>query len=267
MITPESPSPSIRVSALRHRYGSKEVLTGVDLTIPAGTVFGYIGPNGAGKSTTVKILTGLLPGWEGAVEVCGHDVRRSPLEVKARIGYVPENAILYEQLTVGELLELVGRLHRVPTDLAERRIREILGGFGLEERLGTRIQALSKGLRQKVLITSALLHDPELIFLDEPLSGLDVDSARLVKDLIRGLADSGRTVFYCSHDMDVVEKVCDRIAIVSEGRIIADGAPRELTEAAEQGDLEAVFSLLTRGKDAARDTRARVERILGSLAP
>ena len=265
--TPNDPhAPLVRITDLRHRYTSKEVLGGIDLTVSPGVVFGYIGPNGAGKSTTVKILTGLLRGWSGQVEVCGHDVRVDPLAVKQRIGYVPENAILYEQLTVRELLELVGRLHRIPDDLREARAAGILSGFELESRLDARIQALSKGMRQKVLITSALLHDPTLIFLDEPLSGLDVDSARLVKELIRALADRGRTIFYCSHNMDVVERVCDRIAIISEGRIIADGTYDELSEAGKRGTLENVFAVLTRGEDAARDVASRVERIVGSLS-
>ncbi len=256
----------MRISGLRHRYTSKEVLGGIDLELGAGLVFGYIGPNGAGKSTTVKILTGLLGGFSGEVEVCGFDVRRDPLAVKARIGYVPENAILYEQLTVEEFLELVGRLHQLPDELRRQRAEEILEGFELASRLGSRIGALSKGMRQKLLITSALLHDPRVLFLDEPLTGLDVESARLVKDLIRGLADRGRAIFYCSHNMDVVERVCDRIAIISDGRIVADGSYDELSEAGKRGTLEKVFSVLTRGDDGARDTEARVARIIGALA-
>ena len=257
--------PIVRIAELRHRYTSTEVLAGIDLELAAGLVFGYIGPNGAGKSTTVKILTGLLGGFRGRVEVCGHDVAQNPLAVKSRIGYVPENAILYEQLTIREFLELVGRLHRLPPDLLDERAHGILTGFELATRIDSRIQSLSKGMRQKVLITAALIHDPPLLFLDEPLSGLDVDAARLVKELIRALADRGRTIFYCSHNMDVVERVCDRIAIIQNGSIVADGTYDELSEAGERGTLENVFALLTRGEDAARDVEVRVGQIVGSL--
>ena len=258
--------PMVRIRDLRHRYGAKDVLSGIDLELEEGLVFGYIGPNGAGKSTTVKILTGLLGGFRGSVEVCGFNVSVDPLEVKSRIGYVPENAHLYEQLTIGEFLELVGRLHRLPDEVARERAIGILTGFELATRLDSRIQTLSKGMRQKVLITAALLPDPPLIFLDEPLSGLDVDAARLVKELIRALADRGRTIFYCSHNMDVVEQVCDRIVILRDGEIVADGTYEELSEAGERGSLESVFALLTRGEDAERAVAERVDTIVSALA-
>ena len=258
-------TPMVRIRDLRHRYGSKDVLSGIDLELGEGLVFGYIGPNGAGKSTTVKILTGLLSGFRGTVEVCGYNVAVEPIEVKSRIGYVPENAHLYEQLTIGEFLELVGRLHRMPDALARDRALGILTGFELASRLDSRIQTLSKGMRQKVLITAALLPDPPLIFLDEPLSGLDVDASRLVKELIRALADRGRTIFYCSHNMDVVEQVCDRIVILREGQVVADGTYEELSKESERGSLESVFALLTRGEDADREVETRVETIVSAL--
>lgn len=266
-LPPDAPAPLVRIAGLRHRYTKEEVLAGIDLELGPGLVFGYIGPNGAGKSTTVKILTGLLGGFSGEASVCGHDVRRDPLAVKSRIGYVPENAVLYEQLTVEEFLELVGRLHRIAPEVRSPRIEGILEGFELDGRLGSRIASLSKGMRQKVLLTAALLHDPPLLFLDEPLTGLDVDAARLVKELIRGLADRGRTIFYCSHNMDVVERVCDRIAIIAGGRIVADGTFDELSRAGERGTLENVFAEITRGEEAARDVGRRVETILGTLGP
>jgi ABC-2 type transport system ATP-binding protein len=193
--------------------------------------------------------------------VAGHDVRAAPLEVKARIGYVPENAALYDALSVREFLLLVGRLHSLPDAVTLARTTELLAAFDLSARPGSRLGSLSKGMRQKVLICSALLHDPQVIFLDEPLSGLDVASTILVKTLIRTLADRGRTVFYCSHMMDVVERVCDRIVILSEGRVVADGTFEELSAARSGGSLESIFAELT----GAGGEEALAQRVVAAL--
>ena len=238
-------SPAISMVALRKAYGSKQVLDGLDLEVQAGQVVGYIGPNGAGKSTTLRILTGLLEDYEGQARVDGLDVGVDALEVKRRIGYVPENAQLYDALSMAEHLQLVSRLHGLPDDLGEHRARALMDAFGLGERMLSRIGSLSKGQRQKVLIASALIHDPKVLFLDEPLSGLDVASTILIKTVIRELADRGATVFYSSHMMDVVERVCDRIVILSGGRIVADGSYEELSAAREGGSLEVIFAELT----------------------
>jgi ABC-2 type transport system ATP-binding protein len=236
---------ALRLSGLRKRYGDRVVLDGIDLEIPRGTILGYIGPNGAGKSTTVKILCGLLPNFEGEVRVLGLDPRADPVAVKRRIGYVPENAHLFEPLTVAEFLLLVGRLHGLEDRLVKQRAERFLEPFDLSDRLGVRISTLSKGMRQKVLLTSALLHDPELVVLDEPLSGLDVNATILVKELIRLLAEAGKTVFYCSHVMDVVERVCDRIAILDGGKLVALGTFEELQRRQGGGSLEHIFAALT----------------------
>ena len=236
---------AIELRGLRKSFGNRAVLDGIDLSVERGTILGYIGPNGAGKSTTVKILCGLLPSFEGEARVLGLDPRADPLEVKRRIGYVPENAALYELLTVAEFLLLVGRLHRLEDELVKRRATTFLEVFELADRLGARIQTLSKGMRQKVLLTSALLADPEVVFLDEPLSGLDVNATILVKELIRALADAGKTVFYCSHVMDVVERACDRIAILDGGKLVAQGSFEELQAARGGGSLEQIFARLT----------------------
>jgi len=236
---------ALELKGLRKSYGSRAVLDGIDLAVERGTILGYIGPNGAGKSTTVKILCGLLPDYAGEVRVLGLDPRADALAVKRKIGYVPENAILFEQLTVAEFLLLVGRLHALDDALVKRRAERFLELFELTERLGTRISTLSKGMRQKVLLTSALLHDPELVVLDEPLSGLDVNATILVKELIHALAQSGKTVFYCSHVMDVVERVCDRIAILDGGKLVALGTFEELQQAQGGGSLERIFAQLT----------------------
>ncbi len=198
-------APSILIRGLHKSYGKNEVVRGIDLKVDAGQVFGYIGPNGAGKSTTVKILVGMLRSFKGTVEVAGIDVREDPLEVKRRIGYVPESAELYDELTIHEHALLVGRLQGLADQLVTTRVTGILEQFGLGSRLHSRIGSLSKGMRQKVMFTAALLHDPEILFLDEPLSGLDVHSTVLIKELVSALAQEGKTIFYCSHMMDVVE--------------------------------------------------------------
>jgi ABC-2 type transport system ATP-binding protein len=235
----------VEIAGLQKSFSGRRVLDGVDLVVPRGTILGYIGPNGAGKTTTVRILCGLDPAFSGEVRVCGLDPRRDALAVKRRIGYVPENAALYESLTTAEFLLLVGRLHRLDDDVIKARAERFLHVFELLPRLSSRLGTLSKGMRQKVLLTSALMHDPEVVFLDEPLSGLDVSASILVKELLRALARDGRTVFYCSHVMDVVERVCDRIVILHQGKIAAQGDFEELQRARGGGSLEEIFAQLT----------------------
>lgn len=240
---------AIEVEGLGKSFDGKAVLAGVDFAVARGSVFGYIGPNGAGKSTTVKILVGMLQSFQGTARVAGVDVRADPLGVKRRIGYVPENANLYEVLTPFEYLTFAGRLHGLAEQLIQRRALGLLEGFELAGRAHSRIGSLSKGMRQKVLLSAALLHDPDILFLDEPLAGLDVRSVIVIKELIRGFAAAGRTIFYCSHVMDVVERVCDRIAILANGSIAAIGSFEELAARAAETSLEQVFRRLTGGGD------------------
>jgi ABC-2 type transport system ATP-binding protein len=256
---PAASSAAIELRGVRKQYGEKQVLTGIDLVVPRGQVLGYVGPNGAGKSTTVKILVGMLNQFEGSAHVAGFEVRVHPLEVKRRIGYVPEVATLYEALTVFEHLLLVGRMHALPDDRIEARARAMLAAFDLEARLHSPLAGLSKGMRQKVMFTAALLHDPEILFLDEPLSGLDVQSAVLIKELVRGLAAAGKTVFYCSHILDVVERVCDRIVVLRDGGIIADGTFAELAANHRGGTLEQVFLELTAERGASERAATLLE--------
>lgn len=241
--------PAIVVKGLRKRFGGTEVLAGVDFEVLPRQVFGYIGPNGAGKSTTVKILAGMLPGFEGSVRVAGFDPALEPIEVKSRIGYVPENASLYDVLTPTEYLTFAGRLHHLDDAVIARRAERLLVAFELHARAHGRISTLSKGMRQKVLLASALLHRPQILFLDEPLSGLDVQSVIVMKELIKGFAASGGTVFYCSHVMDVVERVCDRIAILKQGAIVAQGSFDELAARTSEASLEQVVRKVTGGGD------------------
>ena len=252
---------TIRCRGLRKSFPGKEVLAGLDFEVQPGTVFGYIGANGAGKTTTVKILTGMLSAFEGEVRVCGLDVREQAREVKARIGYVPESAVLYDGLTALEYVQLIGRLRSLEEDLIEHRAWEMFEVFDLAERAHNRLSTYSKGMKQKVMFCCALLHDPELLFLDEPLSGLDVETTILIKELIRALAARGRTVFYCSHMMDVVERVCDRIVILNAGQIAADGSFAELAERSDEASLEGLFSSVTGGRAADE----RVETLLDAL--
>jgi len=255
-------SNPIEIRGLRKNYGEKRVLDGVDLVVGKGQILGYVGPNGAGKSTTVKILTGLLDGFTGEVRVAGFDPRVDAVEVKRRIGYVPENAVLYESLTIAEFLLFVGRLHNLDDASIQRRADEFLAVFDLAGRLHSRITTLSKGMRQKVLLTAAVLHDPEVLLVDEPLSGLDVNAMILIKEFLRGFADRGRAVFYCSHVMEVVERVCDRIAILHQGKIAAIGTFTELQTRMPGGSLERIFAELT--SDGSSDGGAK--RLLDALS-
>lgn len=237
--------PVISIKHLFKNYGTKPVLKDINLEVYPGQVIGYIGPNGAGKSTTVKILCGLLTDYEGEVRIKGFDLKTQTLDVKKIIGYVPELAELYDVLTPWEYLNFIGALYNLEEQVCIERISRFMNAFGLSANLHQRMDSFSKGMKQKVLFTSGLLHNPDIIILDEPLSGLDANSVIIIKNLISKLAKDGKTVFYCSHMMDVVEKVSDRIVLIDEGRVIANGSFEELKS--QQGDrsLEQIFASLT----------------------
>jgi ABC-2 type transport system ATP-binding protein len=248
--------PIIQITDLYKSFGSSRVLNGINLSVYPGEVIGYIGPNGAGKSTTVKILCGLLGDFKGEVRVGGFSVKDDPLEVKKRIGYVPELAELYDVLTPEEYLMFMADLYGLDRDIASSRIIKILTALGLKHNIRQRMETFSKGMRQKVLLTSGILHNPEIIILDEPLSGLDANSVIIVKELIEKLASSGKTIFYCSHMMDIVEKISDRIVLINNGSIAADGTMESLKSVRGDTSLEKVFSSLTakeEDKNAAAD--------------
>lgn len=240
--------PIIAIRGLRKNYGQKQVLRGIDLDVYPGQIIGYIGPNGAGKSTTVKILIGLLGDFEGEVSILGQDLRKDTLAIKSLVGYVPENAEIYEVLTPMEYLSFVGKLYGMDDALIEERAGRMLQAFGLLENKDQRMDTFSKGMRQKVLITSGLLHDPQIVVLDEPLSGLDANAVIIVKEILSLLKRDGKTIFYCSHMMDVVEKVSDRIVLINEGSIIADGTFEQLRQT-EADTLEKIFANLTGKQD------------------
>ena len=222
----------------------KQVLKNLSLDIYPGQVIGYIGPNGAGKSTTVKILTGLIPDFEGEVIVNGLSMANDPLEIKKLFGYVPENAELYDVLTPMEYLDFIGKLYGMEETVLDERARKLLSAFGLNINADDRMDTFSKGMKQKVLLIAGIIHNPKIIILDEPLSGLDANAVIMVKELIMRLSQEGKTIFYCSHMMDVVEKVSDRIMLINKGEIIADGTFDSLKQ--NHGDtLELIFSKLT----------------------
>ena len=235
----------IQVSGLRKQYEKSVVLRGIDLSINKGELIGYIGPNGAGKSTTIKILCGIIPEFEGDVNVLGMDVKKDSLEIKRKIGYIPENAALYETLTPIEYLLFVGQLYQLPEASIKQKANELLRLFDLDKAKESRMTTFSKGMKQKVLLISGMLHNPEIIFLDEPLSGLDANAVILVKEILTQLKLSGKTIFYSSHIMEVVEKLSDRIIIIGNGQIIANGSFRELNAQAQGGSLEQIFTQLT----------------------
>ncbi len=238
-------SSIIEINNLVKYYGQKQVLYGIQLNILPGQIIGYIGPNGAGKSTTVKILCGLIDDFEGEVKVFGKDFRNNQLEIKKRIGYIPENAALYESLTPLEFMQFVGQMRGIEDDIIRSKAEALMNIFEMKSNLNQRIATFSKGMRQKVMICSALLHNPELIFMDEPLSGLDANSVIMVKEMLIHLAHEGKTIFYSSHLMDVVEKISDRIILIDQGKVIADGAFEELSKLANDENLEKLFTRLT----------------------
>lgn len=240
--------PIITIRNLSKTYGEKVALNNVNLDVFSGQIIGYIGPNGAGKSTTVKILAGIIQDYQGDVHVGGENLAENIIHVKKKIGYIPEITELYDLLTAREYLQFVGKLYHLPDDVIEERSTRMLDSFGILENIDQRIDGFSKGMRQKVLITSGLMHNPQIVIMDEPLSGLDANAVIMVKELLQVLKAEGKTIFYCSHMMDVVERVSDRIVLIDKGNIIADGTIEELR--AESGDsLERIFSKLTQAED------------------
>jgi ABC-2 type transport system ATP-binding protein len=254
----------VKTSALKKQYDGTYVLKGIDIEIQPGQVLGYIGPNGAGKSTTIKIITGIIDDFEGEVEVLGMNVRKDPIEVKRRIGYIPEQAALYEVLTPIEYLRFIGKLYQLSDNLIQTKSWELLRLFNLADKANVRMNAYSKGMKQKVLLISGLMHNPEIIFLDEPLSGLDANAVILVKEILHQLKQNGKTIFYSSHIMDVVEKISDRIIIIDNGKIIADGNFDSLKASAHQGSLENIFKALTVGSIEENATAKEIIDVLKS---
>ena len=247
---------NIEVSALTKKYGDTVAVDNVSFQVRRGEIIGYLGPNGAGKSTTVKMLTGILAPTSGRISIDGLDLVEHSLSIKQRIGYVPESGGLYESLTGFEFLQLAGRLYRLEEEVITHKAREFFRLFDLEAAMDQRLAGYSKGMKQKVLISSALIHNPDLIFFDEPLSGLDANSMLIFKELVRHLAEQGKTIFYCSHVLDVVERLCKRVIIIHQGRIVADAQVDQLKVVTAQKSLEEVFQKLTDAAEVSAVARA-----------
>lgn len=231
----------------------------VSFNVRAGEIVGFLGPNGAGKSTTVKIITGMLRSDAGRVLFEGGNIRDDMVAFRRVIGYVPEEAHLYGYMSGLEYLQLIGRLRGFSEALIEAKATGFLKLLHLESSQHSPISTYSKGMRQRVLIAAALLHDPRLLICDEPLSGLDVISARLLKDLMELLAAQGKAVLYISHVLEVVEQVCDRVVVIAKGKILADAPPSELTQLMRLPNLESVFAQLVRQQDTAAIAQQIVE--------
>lgn len=232
----------IQVNNVFKEYpGGIKALDGVSFEIQKGDICGYIGANGAGKSTTVKILTGMLEYDSGKVTVGGIDVLKDPVELKKIIGYVPESGNMFNSLTAREFLNFIGTVRNLDEAKLKHRIESFADVFDFSAMLDMSLSALSKGNKQKVLITSALLHDPDVIFLDEPLNGLDANSIFTFRDIVKDLSEKGKTVFYCSHLLDVIEKISTRILLIDKGKIVLDKNTADLKDSKDYTNLETLF--------------------------
>jgi ABC-2 type transport system ATP-binding protein len=243
----------LEVRDLTKRYAGIPVVDHVSFVIRRGETLGYLGPNGAGKSTTVKMIIGLLEPTAGEITLDGHNIHKDSDARKAfqqRIGYVPEEPHLYTHLSGREYLQLVGRLRGLPRLLLEPKMDQLLRLVGLWEDRHSMLAGYSKGMRQKILVMAALLHDPEILILDEPFSGLDVNAAMILRSLLRAFAGRGKMVLYSSHVLEVVEKVCDKVLILRKGRVVAHDSVARLREITDKSSLEAVFAELTQTEDA-----------------
>jgi ABC-2 type transport system ATP-binding protein len=249
----------LEVTNLCKRYRGIPSIEDINFRIRAGEIVGYLGPNGSGKSTTVKIITGLLQPNEGSVLFEGKDIREDMVGFRSTLGYVPEEAHVYTYLSGLEYLQLVGRLRGLDERDIERRATQMLKLLGLESWRYSPISFYSKGMKQRVLIAAALMHNPKLLVFDEPLSGLDVVSARLFKDLLQELAAQGKAILYISHVLEVVEQVCDRVIVIAKGKILADAAPAELAKVMQLANLQDVFAQLVQQEDTRVLARQLVE--------
>jgi ABC-2 type transport system ATP-binding protein len=231
-------------------YGRKVAVAGLDLVVPSGEIFAFLGPNGAGKTTTIKMIVGLLRPTSGTVRVGGYDVVAQPVQAKAACGYVPDEPNLYAKLTGRELLRFVGDLYGLDPAQSSRRSEELLRLFGLVEAADETTDSYSHGMKQKTSLAAALVHDPKVLILDEPTVGLDPKSARLIKDLLRQMAGRGAAVMLSTHILEIAQNMCDRIAIINQGRVIAAGTMDELRQLGKgEGSLEDIFLSLTGGAE------------------
>jgi len=234
-------------------YSDKVAVNNVSFDVQAGEVFGFLGPNGAGKTTTIKMIVGLLQPTSGTIKVAGFDVQSQPLQAKATSGYVPDTPNLYAKLTGRELLRFVGDLYNLDRQRMEQRSEELLRVLDLNEAADNTVDSYSHGMQQKASLAAALMHDPKVLVLDEPTVGLDPKSARLIKDILRQMADRGAAVFLSTHILEIAERMCDRIGIINKGELVAVGSMNELRSLGKAGEvsLEDIFLGLTGGAEEA----------------
>ncbi|MGA8111851.1 MAG: ABC transporter ATP-binding protein [Acidobacteriaceae bacterium] len=249
----------LELQHLSRSYRGIPAIRDVSFRVAPGEIVGFLGPNGAGKSTTVKIITGLLRPNEGRVLFEGRDIHADLPVWRATFGYIPEEAHLYAWMSAMEYLQLVGRLRGMRERLIVEKADALLRLLGLESWRYSPMTVYSKGMRQRVLMAAALLHDPKMLVLDEPLSGLDVLSSRLFRDLLHELAGAGKAVLYISHVLEIVEQICDRVIVIAEGCVVADAAPSELTQLTQLPSLERVFAQLVRQQDTRAAAKEMVE--------
>ena len=243
----------IELRSLTKRYGSFTAVDGIDLTVARGELFGFLGPNGAGKTTTMRMIAGILRPTGGTIHIGDIDITKEPIAAKSRLGFIPDRPFIYEKLTGTEFLRFVAGLYNQEGPVIDRRARELLALFDLEERRDDLVESYSHGMRQKLIISSAFVHRPEVIVVDEPMVGLDPKAARTLKDLFREYTRRGNTIMMSTHTLEVAETMCDRIGIIQGGVIRACGTMQDLRNSAETGTmgLEDIFLRLT-GENAAR---------------
>jgi len=240
---------SIVVEDFHKNYDKTVAVAGISFRVAPGDILGLVGPNGAGKTTTLRALAGILTPTRGRLLLDGHDIQRDPIAAKARFGYVPDTPNLYGKLKGWEFLRFMARLYRVPTARAEHRAAELLRLFDLTDAASDLIEGYSHGMSQKMALAGALVHDPQVLFLDEPTVGLDPKSARLIKDLLGQLRSRGVAVFLSTHILEIAERMCDRVVIINKGEIVAVGTVAELRSRGGQGSLEDIFLSLTGGAE------------------
>ena len=240
----------IQLRHLTKRFGSLIAVSNLCLQVQEGEIFGFLGPNGAGKTTTIRMMTGLLKPTSGQVLLGGHDLATAPLKAKALCGFIPDHPFVYDKLTGREFLRFVGGLHQLEPYACEARIEELLDLFTLASWGDDLVENYSHGMKQRLVVTSALLHDPQMLVVDEPMVGMDPIGARLLKSLFRSLAAKGKTIFMSTHSLEVAQELCDRIGIILEGRLIALGTMAELRrQAGTDLGLEDIFLKLTAAPD------------------
>lgn len=239
----------VEVDRLTKKFGPALAVDSISFEVLAGEIFGFLGPNGAGKTTTIKMLTGLVQPTSGTARICGVDVVRRPIDAKRIIGYVPDEPNLYGKLTAYEFLQFIGDVYQVNGARRGKRIEELLGLFELSDAGAGLIESYSHGMKQKVALCAALLHEPRVYFLDEPTVGLDPKSARILKDIVRKVTRSGNAVFMSTHIMEIAQGLCDRVAIIDHGRIAAIGTPADLSAIQGSATLEETFLHLTGGME------------------